>query len=440
MSRMQIWGRVLCAAWAAVATAAAQGNDDDGDGPAEGFRKRFEVEIPATPDGLDARYEGAVAARRIGDVDTAMNFYRQILKTDPQALTVHIAMGTAYWEKGELKEAEEWLNKALEINPKQIKARQFLGQLQTHSGRFADATATFDALLKLEKNLDDVVASAHLNLGRIALVKRKWSDAEKAFKEVGRSPERGDRASAERGLKLLTRLRKTAFWNREQTESLDIHFSPKVDAATDPAWRKQWAARREAATKKMYDALGWRIAEQIPVYVYKNDDDAYEISDQETTHAFRYSWWLVHTRFDSAPGRDIALQVVGRRFGARPASMPLVWGLCAHFDDTGADRHTPARKLAAAGKLRDLISLSANQRVEEGMVEFSTSFVAFAIAEYGLPRFLDSYRLYNTTMLDTQWRMPGGAFKWQSMFDKIFRAGMGVGYAELDQKWRAKLQ
>ena len=86
----------------------AIGQDDDGEGPADAFKKRLEdAPIPATADGLDARYEGAVEARRIGDVDRAIDFYRQILKTDPKALSVHVAMGTAYWEKGELTEAEQ---------------------------------------------------------------------------------------------------------------------------------------------------------------------------------------------------------------------------------------------------------------------------------------------------------------------------------------------
>jgi tetratricopeptide (TPR) repeat protein len=425
----------------ATACAATFGQDDDGDGPSDAFRKRFADEpIPATADGLDARYEGAVEARRIGDVDKAIGFYREILKTDPKALTVHIAMGTAFWEKGELAEAEQWLLKALEINPKQIKARQFLGQLRMHSGRFAEAITTFDELLKLEKNLDDVVASAHLNLGRIALVKRKFADAEKHFREVEKSPERGDRASAERGLMIALRLRKTTFWNKEITPTIEAYFSPKIAEQGDAAWRKAWVAKREAALKAMYDALQWKIPEPIPVYVYKNDDDCYEISDQETAHSFRYSWWLCHTLANSTPGHDLAHQVVSRRFGARPASVPFVEGLCTYFDGTGADRHAGAKKLLRADKLRDLVDLHSDQRTEEGMHEASASFVAFAIETYGLKKFLDSYRVYNNVMLNPEWRLPGKSYKWSSALDVILKKGLGVSLADFESRWRASLR
>jgi tetratricopeptide (TPR) repeat protein len=429
------WSAVF-AVLVATTTAAAQDDEE-----AEGFRNRPKQHdpIPATPDGLDARYEGAVAARRIGDVDTALGFYDQILKTDPKALSVHIAIGTAHWEKGDLAEAEKWLVKALEINPKQIKARQFLGQLRMQSGRFAEAIATFDELLKLEHNLDDVVASAHLNLGRIALVKRKWADAERHFKEVGRSPERGDRASAAKGLKYLSRLRKTAYWNREQTPLLDVHFSPKVDEAKDAAWRKAWVARRERALTKMYEALGWSIAEAIPLYVYKDHDDAYEISDFDTTLGIRYSWWLVHTLADAAPGRELAVQVCARVYGSRPASVPLVEGLVRWFDDSGRDRHEPARKLARAGKLRDLVHLHAHQREDDGMNEAAESFVAFAIGHYGLKPFLASYRNYNLVMLDTKW-ISGGAFRWKDALSEVFKRGLGASVDEAESKWRASLK
>ncbi len=419
----------------------AIGQDDDGEGPADAFKKRLEdAPIPATADGLDARYEGAVEARRIGDVDRAIDFYRQILKTDPKALSVHVAMGTAYWEKGELTEAEQWLQKALEINPNQIKARQFLGQLRMHSGRFAEATTTFNELLKLDKNLPDVVASAHLNLGRIAIVKRKWPDAERHFREVEKSPERGDRASAERGLKIVLRLRKTAFWNKELTPLIEVYFSPKIAEQGDASWRKAWVAKRESALKAMYDALGWKIPEPIPVYVYKNDDDCYEISDFETAHNFRYSWWLCHTLAGSTPGHDLAHQVVSRRFGARPASMPLVEGLCSYFDGTSADRHAGAKKLMAAGKFRDLVDLHSEQRIVEGMAEFSESFVAFAIENYGLQKFLESYRRYNDIMLDPAWKLPGKSYKWSSALNKIFMQGLGVGLDEFEGKWKGRLR
>lgn len=438
MMRFPLGLRAAAALLCGAAAAAAQ---DDDTAPGEAFKMRPRTEaIPATADGLDARYEGAVAARRIGDVDAALEFYKQILETDPKALTVHLAIGTAHWEKGNLAEAETWLKKTLEINPRQIKARQFLGQLQMQSGRFADSVATFNDLLKLEHGLDDVVASAHLNLGRIALVKRKWVDAEAHFKNVGRSPEAGDRASAEKGLKMLTRLRKTAYWNREQTPLLDVHFSPKVEEAADPAWRKQWVARRERALKKAYEAVKWSIPEAIPVYVYRNNDDAYEISDADDTQGIRYSWWLVHTLADATPGRELAVQVVARVYGSRPASLPLVEGLVRWLDDSGRDRHAEARKLLKAGKLRDLVHLHANQRFEDGLKEASESFVAFVIGQYGLEKFLASFRNYNLVMLDTKWIVAGEQFRWRDALDEVLRRGVGATVAEVESKWRASLK
>ncbi|HYC76384.1 MAG TPA: hypothetical protein VEI02_02045, partial [Planctomycetota bacterium] len=335
---------------------------------------------------------------------------------------------------------EKWLKAALEINPRQIKARQFLGQLQMQSGRFTEAVETFNVLLKQELNLDDVIASAHLNLAKIALVRRQWNQAEKHFKEVGKSPERGDRATAEKGLLLGSRLRKTGLWNREQTPRLDVYFSPKIDG--DAAWRKNWVETRDRALQRMYERVKWTIPEPIPVYVYFNNDDCYEITGQETAHTFRYSWWLVHTLQDATPGHDLAHQVVSRAWGSRPATVPLVEGFCDLLDGTAADRHAEARKLAAAGKLRSLVDLHARQKEEEGMGAASRSFVAFAVAEYGIEKFIESFRNYNLVLLDPKYKVEGvkNVYKWPEALDEVFRRGLGESLAVVEGKWKKSLQ
>ncbi|MAG32368.1 MAG: hypothetical protein CL908_15915 [Deltaproteobacteria bacterium] len=389
----------------------------------------------------DPRWQQAVAFRRKGDVDGAIKLYEEFLDANPDEVSVLISMGMAYWEKGALDEGEKWLREAKKVVPQHIKARQFLGQLLLHRGRFTEARKEFEELAALPWNRPDVKASAHLNLGRIALVKRQWKRADQMFFESGRSPQKGDRFSGKKGRRLTRGYKKTVFWTKVETKHLHIWFSPEIKKARDRNARQAWANVRERSFSIMCQKLGVKFPEPWPVYCFNDLVDCYTITGAEDIHDWKYSWWIISDGWSEPIGHQLAHQVVARVAGGRPANKILVEGLCHYVDGHDVDPHAAARLLLKKGRLRTIASMHLDQSYRLKTARpYGESFVAWLIDTYGMERFLRSYRWYNNVLLDQGWRRTTNLdFRWNDALSEVFGRGIGQGLGPLEERWRAFL-
>jgi Flp pilus assembly protein TadD len=421
-------------------TALAQGESED----EEEARRRAEWRAKWTtdPNNVDQRWERAAKLRYNGKVDEAMDLYREFLAEDENEISVVVSMGTAWWEKGEFDKAIEWFERAKKMVHRQIKARQFLGQIYFFLGRFEEAKKEMEDLLALDYPSPNVNASARLNLAKIALIQRRFRDADKLFYQVGKSPEKGDRASAEKGRFLTMRMRKTKYWNKELTKNLEIHFSPKIPEESDPGFRKRWAAARQAAFDRITSQLGLEFKERIPVYAFRDMGDGYEVSGQDKIPSPRYSWWLTWTTWDSDPGRDLGYMLVARAAGSRPANIPWVCGLVAWLDDDKSDPHATARELLRKGELPSCVRIYSDQRYSlQRALEYGESFVAHIIETYGLEAFLRCYRSYNNVMCDTGFIDPVTRIKdWDAALSEVLRRGTGQDLRTIESSWHQRLR
>lgn len=403
------------------------------------LRKGFEKKWTTDPTKADPRWEQAAKHRRYGELEEAIALYEKFLEENEDEISVLVSMGNAYWELGELDEAEAWLKKAKAHVPNHIKARQYLGQLLFQKGRFTEAKQEFTELIGLKWNRPDVVASGHLNLGRIALVQRDWRAASKHFFETGRSPEKGDRHSAKRGRFLAMQLRRSNLWSREKTKHLDIRFSPEVKAAKDPVKRKAWAQAREQAIVRICRELEVTYPERLAMYVFRDGVDCHTHTGQNELMTWRSFWWMVWTGWDRPPGYDLASQIVPRIRGNRPSSKPFVVGLCSYLDGTNKRPHAIARNLLKTGRLPSISAAHSSQRYPliDALDKYGAeSLVTFLVSTYGMKAFLKSFGSYDNVMKNAKWRVSSeGTFRWRDAVSAVLERGLGEEIGAVESKW-----
>jgi protein O-GlcNAc transferase len=119
--------------------------------------------------------EEAVRLQRAGRRAEAMQVYSEILQHDPRNFYALYFLGFAFLEDGELAQAVEWIEKAVQVNPHSPDALYNLGctlqKLQRH------AQARFDAALALKPDH----AAAWTNRGAAFLALRRHSEALASF-------------------------------------------------------------------------------------------------------------------------------------------------------------------------------------------------------------------------------------------------------------------
>ena len=416
----------------------AQDGDDDDPPMSDEYRAKWTTD----PGDVDERWQEAVRLRFIGDVDGAIELYKVFLSENEDEVSTTISMGMALWEKGSLAEAEEWFRKAKVMVPKHIKARQFLGQMLFHTGRFTEAKQEFLELEALEWNRPDVLASARLNLGKLALLERDWSAADTWFEKTGQIADKGARSQAGKGRALTMSLRRTYLWSEEIRPHVKVYFSPRCREARNPASRTTWADEAEASFTRVLSRLGMEWPEPIPLYVVADAADVYGIMGLDRPHTWKYSWYLLASEWDGDKGHNIAHHLVARVRGNRPSSKLLVEGLCIWLDDDRGDPHAGARDLLKQDRLPTIARLHLKQRYDlENVSDVAGSFVSWLIDTYGLEKFLESYVRYILVNRDPSWIDPNTLRKdWGGVLSKVFRMGIGEDLPTLESRWRAFLR
>lgn len=131
-------------------------------------------ENPRSSDGLMLSGRMALARRNGKD---AVQAFRTVLHDQPELATGHYLLGQAYQLTGETSLAKESFERAVALYPDQVDAKRSLAVLESKSGRYQQARARLDDLLK--QRPDDVAALDMLMT--LDLVTKNWQGAEQTL-------------------------------------------------------------------------------------------------------------------------------------------------------------------------------------------------------------------------------------------------------------------
>jgi len=132
---------------------------------------------PRSSDGLILSGRMALARRNGKD---AVQAFRIVLHDQPNMAMVHYLLGQAYQLTGEINLAKESFEQAVALYPDQVEAKRSLAVLDSKSGRYEQAHARLDDLLK--RRPDDIAALDMLMM--LDLVTKNWPEAERTLQRL----------------------------------------------------------------------------------------------------------------------------------------------------------------------------------------------------------------------------------------------------------------
>jgi tetratricopeptide (TPR) repeat protein len=140
-------------------------------------------------------YAGQVNART-GFHDAALRDLQKAIELNPKNVAAHIAAGNSLAKLGKLDEAEQHFVRAIEIEPDNPRAHEGLGNVLAQQRKFQAAVASFREALRLDPNL----AVAHFRLGVVLMDLGQPDEARKHLLEAVRLDPLDARASYSLGV------------------------------------------------------------------------------------------------------------------------------------------------------------------------------------------------------------------------------------------------
>ena len=113
----------------------------------------------------------------LGQIDTAITVYSDVIKLNPCCVDAYNNRGTAYYQKGELDNALQDFNTAIKLNPRSADAYNNRGKVYVDKGEFNLAIEDYDTAIKLNHQL----ALAYYNRGEAWIRQKEWEKAKADF-------------------------------------------------------------------------------------------------------------------------------------------------------------------------------------------------------------------------------------------------------------------
>ena len=132
-------------------------------------------------------------ARR-GEMGAAIEHYREALRIDPAYAVAHYNLANALVSRGELEEAVKHYREALRIDPAYVKAHNNLGNALARRGELETAVAHFQEALRFEPDF----AEAHESLARALAMQGKRDEAVQHYQEALRIMRSGAGGASQR--------------------------------------------------------------------------------------------------------------------------------------------------------------------------------------------------------------------------------------------------
>lgn len=122
----------------------------------------------------------AVRHKQVGDIDQAVDCYRQAIAFSPGFADAHAGLGNVLSGSGRIQEAIASFQQALILNPKHVEAYNNIAILFKRVGKLDDAIDCFGKAIQLQPQL----AAIHYNLANALKSKGAFDEAIKAYQKA----------------------------------------------------------------------------------------------------------------------------------------------------------------------------------------------------------------------------------------------------------------
>jgi tetratricopeptide (TPR) repeat protein len=197
----------------------------------------FQHALAVTTDNATAHFNLGAALEARGEIDKAMDQYRQSIEIEPMA-DAYYNMGHALTSKGKWAEAEVQYEAALKLNPGYVLAQNNLGLVYHTTGRFDLAETHYYEAVRLNPDY----AEGYYNLGKLSLDRGDFKKAEAEYLRALQIRPRYPQAEAGLGLALAAQgrpedalpfLRKTALVLSNSASAQMAVANVLIDAGRD---------------------------------------------------------------------------------------------------------------------------------------------------------------------------------------------------------------
>ncbi|MBH0201194.1 MAG: tetratricopeptide repeat protein [Nitrospira sp.] len=313
---------------------------------------------PRSSDGLILTGRMALVRRNGKE---AVQAFRTVLHDQPELATVHYLLGQAYQQTGDMNLAKDSFERAVALYPDQVDAKRSLAVLESKSGRYEQARARLDDLLK--QRPDDVTALDMLMT--LDLVTKNWTGAERTLTRL-RQVSSGNNSvalmaegrlyEAQRRLSEASRAyeRATALAPNEPEPLLSL---VKVEVALGQAQQSRTRLEALLASRKDHPFVHGLLGEVLSL------TREYEAAASHYREAVRLNpkwmtpWINWATLSLSRKKPDVAVQVLEEGLKANPESEELYMLLAsAHSEQGQIDRAMAAYETTLRLNPRNLLA------------------------------------------------------------------------------------
>jgi len=100
------------------------------------------------------------------DYNTALNYYREALKLQPDMVNALVGSGRTYLALNQGRQALRFLDRALQLSPKTPEIHYYLAEAYLATGQTAQARASYETVIDLAPHESDLTLKAKQRLGR----------------------------------------------------------------------------------------------------------------------------------------------------------------------------------------------------------------------------------------------------------------------------------
>jgi len=130
------------------------------------------------------RYIMAGIYEKQGDIDQAIQEYKNALKADDKNAVIHLALAAAYIKKKQVPSAIEEINRAIAFDPEAVEPHAILALLYFSQDKISEAGKEYERALRNAAKLDPKNISISKSLGILYLQQKDFKSAENTFRSI----------------------------------------------------------------------------------------------------------------------------------------------------------------------------------------------------------------------------------------------------------------